>query len=75
VCLPRDAPIETDQHPTMCEPGTTDVPSELLCRPDEEVCCAAFCDVEDPQCEAGLECVEWFEGGFPPPLGICILPD
>ena len=75
VCMPAGAPIETDQHPTMCEPGTTDVPSELLCDPDDEVCCAAFCNIEAPQCDAGLDCVEWYEPGVGLLLvGICILP-
>ena len=42
-------------------------------------CCAAYCDLADPQCATeGTECVSFFEEGTAPPqyvdVGVCILP-
>jgi hypothetical protein len=78
VCMPFGAPIETDRHPTWCSAGSTDVDPALLasaCTVDQPPCCATYCDLGMPLCDPGLVCTPYYDqGGFPPPLGLCLDP-
>lgn len=82
ACLP--APTETIANfftchlSGGCEPGT--VCLDPLALPDcdnEEGCCTSYCDLADPSCPEGLECLPFFEPGAAPDhenLGLCATP-
>jgi hypothetical protein len=62
-----------------CEAGSACMPQELVPGCEGPTCCAAFCDLGDPQCAMpGTECTSFFEEGMVPPpadqQGICIAP-
>ena len=62
-----------------CAPGNFCAAAEVLPACDDAACCAAFCDLSDPQCAVqGTECAPFFEEGVAAPgyedVGVCIMP-
>lgn len=64
-----------------CESGTvcTDPSLSDACGPDAGGCCLPWCDVDAPDCPAGMVCDNWFSAGDTPPdledVGICVDAD
>ena len=68
-----------DQLYDDCGEGLTCYDGEHLPMCEGDRCCAAFCDVSDPMCNApGTTCTTLWENAMAPPgyenLGVCIVP-
>ncbi|MGH1343143.1 MAG: hypothetical protein ACRBN8_16415 [Nannocystales bacterium] len=81
-CAPDDsqdagAAFETCTFPNACDPGLacTDAAVVGLCDEGAETCCTPFCDLKDPTCLEGTQCISAFPEGMVPPgyedVGVC----
>lgn len=67
-------------QPWDCQAGLVCADSGALssCEPGTGGCCTPYCDVRDPECPAGTQCVSWWGEGSRPPLpvvehvGVCL---
>lgn len=62
-----------------CLPGHVCSGAESLPGCNGSACCAAFCELDNPQCAiADTECISFFDEGSAPPdlvnVGVCVLP-
>ncbi len=70
VCLRPDTPVSTDSgvlYPAFCPPGSVAIEPELDADCEVgEPCCAPWCDLSAPNCEAGSVCTPWSVEGKTP---------
>lgn len=81
-CLPRSSDIATGEpcgFVNDCAPTNMCVTGEAMPDCQGSSCCAAFCDISQPDtCGSGTACTAFFEQGMAIPgyedTGICVLP-
>ncbi len=75
VCIREGEPVHLDVFHPECPAGTFWAnPAEVEGCVDGEPCCAAFCDVTDPEaCGPDADCLSYVQGELPEvdPLGYC----
>lgn len=75
---PDGGPFQSCEFEYDCGPGTVCATSSLAeaCTPETGTCCLPWCDLNSPDCPAGMSCEPWFREGSALPglvtVGICI---
>jgi len=66
------------EYVNACDPGLVCADGSLVPDCEDIGCCTPYCDVNDPSCRGGAECVPWYGDGEAPmcfeDLGACVLP-
>ena len=59
-----------------CDSGFACLGGDFVAGCTDERCCGTLCDLNDPTCDAGEECLPWYQDGPAPPdldhVGVCL---